>query len=175
MDVFTSNPLDLPRSTSASSRARDLIFYGVTHRGESYEARVFVDHPDADISTPRELDAGLCRVVHGLRARRLLRRSGPLRPERPEPDAFDVRPPHPMTPWTKVVIATDAIRRATADTSGHGRPVAVGRASPRISDAMGFQSLKLALYAARYFPGASRLLQRGAPSTGPTKQLEDAR
>ena len=58
-----------------------------------------------------------------------------------------MRPPHPMTRWTKVVIATDAIRRAAGDTiTVTVVPVAVGDDAPRISDAMRFDSLRLALY-----------------------------
>jgi hypothetical protein len=149
MDVFTSSPLDLPPIEERAIVRADVIFYGVTHRGESYEALVFIDHPEADISTPRDPDLGYAGSFTVFGHGGCFGDPGHCDPNGRNSDAFDVRPPHPMTPWTKAVIATDAIRRATADTvTITVVPVAVGRRAPRLSNAMSFQSLKLALYAA---------------------------
>jgi hypothetical protein len=82
----------------------DLIFYEIDHSGPSYEARVFVGNGDATAETPREVEhgyvgsftvfghggcygeAGHCDIHQGTR------------------DEYDVRPPHPLTPWTKTLI-----------------------------------------------------------------------
>jgi len=97
------------------SRA-DLEFIGVDHSGATFEARVFVNNPNANIHTPPTEasgyagsfnvfghggcfgDAGHCDV-HG------------------EPDKFDPRPSHPLLPMKKVVIATKAIRTALAQSA----------------------------------------------------------
>lgn len=88
----------------------DLVFDGLDHSGASFEARIFVNNPDADASTELTTqnryagrfhvfghggcfgDVGHCEV-------------------RGAPRAYDPRPAHPLTPMRKVVIATEAIRR----------------------------------------------------------------
>jgi hypothetical protein len=148
MDIYTSSPLDLPPIAEREISRADVIFYGVTHRGESYEARVFVDCPDANIKTPRDPAVGYAGSFTVFGHGGCFGDAGHCDPNGRSSDAFDVRPPHPMTPWTKSVIATDAIRRTTADTiTITVVPVAAGRRAPRLSDAMSFQSLRLALYA----------------------------
>jgi tyrosinase len=88
----------------------DLVFYGIDHSGDSFEARVFVNLPDADIETPREHpnwagsfnvfghggcfgDVGHCDVPSGPR------------------DPFDWRLQHQLTPAVATVIVTDSLRR----------------------------------------------------------------
>jgi hypothetical protein len=108
--TFTSQPVDLDVAQNEFSRA-DIEFHGVDHSGASYEARIYLNRPDADANTDTSLgegyagsfyifghggcygdDHGHCEVV----------------PRR----AYDPRPEHPLARATKVVIATDAIRRA---------------------------------------------------------------
>ena len=92
----------------------DLEFIDVDHSGPSFEARVFVNNPNADINTPPTAasgyagcfnvfghggcfgDVGHCDVPHTIE------------------DSFDPRPSHPLLPMKKVVIATSAIRNALA-------------------------------------------------------------
>jgi hypothetical protein len=94
------------------SRA-DLEFIGVDHAGASYEARVFVNNPNADLNTPQTEatgyagsfnifghggcfgDVGHCDVTSAR-------------------DEFDPRPAHPLLPIKKVVVATTAIKNAVA-------------------------------------------------------------
>lgn len=148
MGAFTSSPLDLPPEGERDFVRADLIFYGVSHRGESYEALVFIDRPDADLTTARDLDAGYAGSFTVFGHGGCFGDPGHCDPNGRNSDAFDVRPAHPMTPWTKVVIATDALRRATADSiTLTVVPVAIGRRAPRISDAMRFERVRLALYA----------------------------
>jgi hypothetical protein len=147
MARFTSSPLDLPPAKEREFVRADLIFYGVGHRGESYEALVFVDQPDADPTTPRALDAGYAGSFTVFGHGGCFGDPGHCDPNGRTTDAFDVRPPHPMTRWTKVVIATDAIRRAPGNTiTVTVVPVAAGVDAPRVSDALSFASLRLALY-----------------------------
>lgn len=94
---------------AAGFRRADLEFSGVDHSGASYQAWVFLNHPEAEADTPHDDahgyagsfsvfghggcygdDHGHCTVV----ARR----------------PHDPRPGHPLTPATKTVIATAALR-----------------------------------------------------------------
>jgi hypothetical protein len=88
----------------------DLVFDGLDHSGVSFEARIFINNPEADATTEMSAqnryagrfhvfghggcfgDAGHCEV-------------------RGVPRPYDPRPAHPLTPMRKVVIATDAIRK----------------------------------------------------------------
>jgi hypothetical protein len=107
---YTSPKIDLEGIQKEFYRA-DLLFDGVDHAGASYEGRVFLNNPKADDETPTTLengyagryhifghggcfgDVGHCEV------------NGPRRP-------YDPRYSHPLTPASKIVIATEAIRRA---------------------------------------------------------------
>lgn len=146
MDRFLAQPVHNPaRAGAAEFQRADLVFYGVDHSGPSFEARVYFDHPEADESTPREAasfagsftvfghagcagDIGHCDV----------RSTG---------DPFDRRPPHPMTPQTKTVIVTDALRR----TSGEHVVISVvavgpGPHGPVRVDALKFERFSLVTY-----------------------------
>lgn len=101
-------PLDLP----AEYVRADLEFIGVEHAGPSYEARVYVNNPTADINTePTDGngyagsfyvfghggcfgDVGHCDIRQGRR------------------EDFDPRRSHPLEPIKKVVVATEAIKAA---------------------------------------------------------------
>ena len=146
MARFVSEPLDNPARAGQPEFSRaDLIFYGVDHSGPSFEARVYLNEDAAGESTDRDSDGfagsftvfghggcagdeGHCEVPAGR-------------------DAFDRRPPHALTPQTKTVIVTDALRK-------HGDdklvvtvvPVAPGADGPRASDALTFAHFKLVTY-----------------------------
>jgi tyrosinase len=147
MDHFRATDVMLTPSAAAGEFTRaDLVFYGVDHRGPSFEARVFLNAPDADVETALSLesgyagsfvvfghggcygDAGHCEVPPGPR------------------DPFDLRPPHPMTPLTKFVEITDALQRAreagnTIEVSVV--PMRAGRLQARQVDALSFTALRL--------------------------------
>jgi len=112
VDRFVSAPLELPDPEAQFARA-DLTFYDVDHSGSSFEARVFLDNADATVDTGRDApgyagsftifghggcfgDEGHCDVPTG-----------------PQ-DPFDLSPPHQLTPQVKVVVVTEALRRALA-------------------------------------------------------------
>ncbi len=109
VDRFVSAAIDLPEDAEDSYRA-DLVFYDVDHSGASYEARIFINAPDADADTPRDDpryagsfhifghggcfgDVGHCDVPTGPR------------------DPFDMRSPHQLVPASKTVVITDAFKR----------------------------------------------------------------
>lgn len=109
VERFVSDPIDLPEDAEDTYRA-DLVFYDVDHSGASYEARIFLNAPDADAATPRDDpryagsfhifghggcfgDIGHCDVPAGPR------------------DPFDLRPPHDLVPASKTVVITEAFKR----------------------------------------------------------------
>lgn len=114
MRRFRSKPLDLPAEREDISRA-DLVFYGVDHSGPSYEARIFLDNPRANGETPRDVERGYAGsfVVFGHGG--CYGDEGHCAPEDRFSDEFDMRPPHPLTRFTRTVTVTDALKRTTGD------------------------------------------------------------
>jgi hypothetical protein len=117
MTVVTSTPIDAGSLDTEFTRA-DIEFHGLDHTTASYEGRVFLNKPDANASTPFDAseyagsyfifghggclgDVGHCDVIE----------------RRP----FDPRPPHPLTPTRKALIATAAVRRALDALAGRDR------------------------------------------------------
>ncbi len=88
----------------------DIQFHGVDHAGATYEGRVFLNNPAADERTPRAPESGYAGCFHIFGHGGCLGDSGhcDVVPRRPH----DPRPAHPLTPARKVVIATEALRRA---------------------------------------------------------------
>jgi len=136
---------DLP----AQFTRADLEFIRVEHSGASYEARVFINNPDADGNTqPVEAngyagsfsifghggcfgDLGHCDIHK-------------------EQDPFDPRPSHPLLPIKKVVIATNAIKSAItrrADISVTVVPVVMGWTEKSdTDDVLKFDHINLVTY-----------------------------
>jgi tyrosinase len=109
VERFVSGPIDLPEDTEDTYRA-DIVFYDVDHSGASYEARVFINSPDADAGTPRDdphYAGSFCIFGHGGCFGDVGHCDVPTGPR----DAFDVRPPHQLVPASKTVIVTDAFKR----------------------------------------------------------------
>jgi len=113
MERFTSPPIANPTRDGTPFSRADLVFYGVDHSGPSFEARIYFNDADVNVLTPRDTesfagsftifghsgcagDEGHCEVP-------------------PARDVFDRRPPHALTPQTKTVIVTDAVRRAVGE------------------------------------------------------------
>jgi hypothetical protein len=149
VERFVSAPLELSTAILAETYSRvDLVFHGVDHSKDSYEGRVYVDTPDANASTGRDVssyvgsfhvfghggcfgDVGHCDVPKG--------------PRQP----FDLRPAHQLTPHTKVLIVTDRLRSLLAgNRSQHSITVTVvavvaGEAS---NEVLWFDELRLLSY-----------------------------
>lgn len=148
MGPFVSAPIPNPAAEGEPEFTRaDLVFYGVDHSGPSFEARIFLNTPDAGLSTPRDLelgyagsftifghagcagDAGHCDVP-----------TGPA-------DPFDARPPHPLTRQTKTVIITEALRRvADPDLTITIVPVRPGALDAELADSLEFDEFRLLTY-----------------------------
>lgn len=147
MQTFISGAIENPASGQKPDFARaDLVFYGVDHSGPSFEARIFFNNPEANLRTPRDDasyagsftvfghagcagDPGHCDVP-----------SGPK-------DPFDRRPPHSLTPQTKTVIVTDALRKISEEQlTITVIPVRPGAEGPQVSDALSFERFTLVTY-----------------------------
>jgi len=158
MQRFVSDPLAVPPPAEGYDwGSAELIVYGVDHSGPSYEVRVFVDAPDADVDTPLELNAGYagCFTVFGHGG--CFGDEDHCNPADRFTDEFDVRLPHQSLPQMKVVDVTEVVRRAAGDAV-QLTLVAVepdeDSDGPRPSDAFGAEELRLVTYA-------------GAGDTGP--------
>ncbi|HUO73488.1 MAG TPA: hypothetical protein VMU39_22155 [Solirubrobacteraceae bacterium] len=122
---YVSAPIELsPAAASGDYSRADLIFHGVDHSLASYEGRVYINAPKVNASAGRDHpayagsfhifghggcfgDVGHCDIPTGPR------------------DPFDVRQAHPLTPVAKVVIVTDALKRAIAKAGGDSITVTV--------------------------------------------------
>lgn len=95
----------------ASSFVRaDLVFDGLDHSGVSYEARIFINNPDADATTEATTKNGYAGRFHVFGHGGCFGDLGHCE-VRAARRPYDPRPAHPLTPMRKVVIATEAIRR----------------------------------------------------------------
>lgn len=105
--TYTSPVLDLSGLGDDYSRA-DIQFHGVDHSGPSFEARVFLDNPEADESTPLSAEARYAGSFYIFGHGGCFGDEGhcDVEPRR----LYDPRPAHPLTPAEKVVIATETIR-----------------------------------------------------------------
>ena len=115
MDRYDSAPIELARLDREFSRA-DIVFHSVDHAGPSFEARVFLNNPDANPDTPMHEEAGYAGSFF------IFGHGGCFGDEGhcdvPERRPYDPRRSHPLTPARKTLIATEALRRAfdQADT-----------------------------------------------------------
>jgi tyrosinase len=143
---YTSPPLELPDAEQPFERA-DLIFYGLDHAGDTFEARVFVNAPKRlDQSAGRDHpdyigsffifghggcfgDEGHCDVPA-------------------ERDPFDFRLPHQLEPAVRILTVTDVVQElveAGADTAKV--TVIAETLGERPNDVLAFDTVRLATYA----------------------------
>lgn len=130
------------------SRA-DIEFIGVEHADASYEARVFINNPTADGSTPPVEANGYAGSFSVFGHGGCFGDVGHCDIHK-EPDPFDPRPSHPLMPIKKVVIATDAIKSAVtrkADISVTVVPVVMGWTEKSdTDDVLKFDHINLVTY-----------------------------
>jgi hypothetical protein len=105
---FISKPLKIDIQKRKNISRIDLEFWGVDHSGPSYEGRVFINNPKADISTrmiPENRYVGSYYVFgHGecfgdIGHCDVMENTDPLSPS------------HPLTPLFKVLTVTDKIKK----------------------------------------------------------------
>lgn len=145
VERFVSDPIDLPDDLADVARA-DLVFYGVDHSGPSFEARIFINAPDASVDTPRDdphYAGSFCIFGHGGCFGDVGHCDVPTEP----PDPFDVRPPHALVPAAKTVIVTDALRRIV-DPSDETLTVTAVAVVPGdgANDVLSFDTVRLLTY-----------------------------
>jgi hypothetical protein len=104
--------LELPPGDAPFSRA-DLTFYGIDHSGPSFTVHVYFDIPEATVSSPRTPEDGYVGPFSVFGHGDCFGEAGHCDVREPV-TAFDRRPPHQLTPTTRVLIATDAVQRRTA-------------------------------------------------------------
>ncbi|MGH9719643.1 MAG: hypothetical protein ACRD8O_05485 [Bryobacteraceae bacterium] len=107
---YVSPPISTQYLDNDFARA-DLVFEGVDHSGVSFEARVFLNNKTATEGTPTRADSGYAGSFHIFGHGGCFGDVGHC-DVRGLPRPYDPRPAHPLSPARKVVIATDAIRKA---------------------------------------------------------------
>ena len=111
---YVSGKISLQGLGSKFKRA-DLIFDGVDHSGVSYEGRVFINNATADANTPKAAGTGYAGSFHIFGHGGCFGDVGHCE-VRGTPRQYDPRPSHPLGPAKKVIIATEAIRNALAQS-----------------------------------------------------------
>jgi tyrosinase len=147
MDRFVSAPIELTASQAAGTfRRADLVFYEVDARGASFTARVFLDAGARKPSASPARRAGYAGFFtifgHGGCF------GDPGHCEVPgHRDPFDLGPPHPLTPQTKIVEITARLREINARrVVVTVLPVTGSRRGPQLIDALSFTGLRLLSY-----------------------------
>jgi hypothetical protein len=112
MAAYRSQPLELGDLDAEELSRADLVFYEVDHAGVSYEALVYVDPPDGEELGHREPDRGYAGSFTVFGHAGCYGDEGHCDPAERVAGEFDRRPSHPLTPFTKTVIATEAVTRA---------------------------------------------------------------
>jgi hypothetical protein len=130
------------------SRA-DLEFIRIEHSDASYEARVFLNNPNADENTSTVEETGYAGSFHIFGHGGCFGDVGHCEINKVQ-EEFDPRPSHPLQPIRKVVIATEAIKRAAAqaeEITVTVVPVITSwTAQCNLKDVMKFDHINLAIY-----------------------------
>ena len=116
--VFRSGSVPVGAGGKGSDFERaDIVFDGVEQAGGSFEARVFLNNPEADASTPMTPEHGYAGSFHVYGYGRY--------PGEPAPAGS------PTAPTTRYITATDAVRAALASGDVTVTTVAVGSGDQR--------------------------------------------
>ena len=113
--VFTASLLPGDRTAGADFERADIVFTGVDQSGPSYEVRVFLDNPAADETTATTVENGYAGSFH-------VYGYGVWPREHEGPDDLQTEATRPPARVTRYLVATDAVRRAFAES---GEPVSV--------------------------------------------------
>jgi hypothetical protein len=144
VDRYTAPPIELP--ADAGFGRADLIFLGLDHAGASFEARLFLDAPDADHAAGRDHAAYVGSFYlfgHGGCFGDVGHCDVPLTRE-----PFDLRPPHQLVPAMRVVTVTEAIRERVARKQATTTLTVVAHATAEnANDVLAFDTVRLAIYA----------------------------
>jgi hypothetical protein len=151
MDRYFSEPLPLsPTVVAGEFEAAQLIFYDVDHSGPSFRALVFLNAPEAGIETPEEADQGFAGsfVIFGHGG--CVGDEGHCDVPTDAKDAFDSRALHPLTPQTKTVDISAALKRVHTDADHllvTVLPIVPGEERADLGDVLHFSAMRLVTYA----------------------------
>jgi tyrosinase len=148
MAIFVSPPIDNPaRAGQPEFERADLVFYGVDHSGPSFEARIFLAIPGAGLASPRDPEAGYAGSFTIFGHAGCAGDAGHCEVPKGPRDPFDVRPPHGLTPQTRTVLITEALRRVTeTQLTVTIVPVRPGRSGAELVDTLKFDRFRLLTY-----------------------------
>jgi hypothetical protein len=108
---FTSRPVPIDFAAPDHRLNRvDLEIDGIYHGEASYEGRIFLDNPQADDKTPRTRENGYAGSFHIFGHGGCMGDVGHCEVNEEGREAYDFRNPHPLTPASKRVTVTDAVR-----------------------------------------------------------------
>jgi hypothetical protein len=112
-NTVTRRGIDPSRLDKNFTRA-DIEFHDVDHSGPSFDAHVYINNEVANAETERVPENGYAGTFHIFGHGGCYFELGhcDVHPR----GIYDPRPDHPLTPARKVVIATDAVRRAVEYT-----------------------------------------------------------
>lgn len=150
MSAYTASSLEVPAPEAGVELTRvDLIFYGVDHSGPSYEARVFINHDSADVSTERTFERGYVGSFTVFGHGGCYGDIGHCDINDRTTDDYDLRLAHPLTPWTKTLIMPSEAFELIAGSKVSITVVAVAQATAgAVELAMSFDRVRIAAYAA---------------------------
>jgi hypothetical protein len=116
--IFTSKPVSISVASAEHRFYRaDLEISGIYHGEASYEGRVFFNNPQANQNTPRTRDNGYAGSFHIFGHGGCLGDPGHCEVNEHKRESYDFRPPHPLTPATKRVTVTEALRAVASKAS----------------------------------------------------------
>lgn len=139
---------DLPANLTRA----DLVLIDTEHGGHSFEARVFLNNPDANANTPLIPETGFAGKFHVFGHGGCFGDAGHCEVNDRGRAPHDLRSLHPLTPIRLELTVTDALKRTLQ--AGDLKtvtlvPLALGRpmtADPASEDVLRYSSLKLLTY-----------------------------
>jgi hypothetical protein len=115
---LVSPPLEIPRRPDGRDYDHaDLELHGIDHSGLSFQGRVFLNNPRATEKTRLEASAGYAGTFHIFGHGGCFGDVGHCDVPTGPVDPFDYRLPHPLTPATRSLEVTEALKtlRDTSD------------------------------------------------------------
>jgi tyrosinase len=108
--TYTSEPIPTPEYDDDAEIARaDLEFRGIDHSGASYEARIYLDNPEADETTGKGDGTGYVGSFWVFGHGGCFGDVGHCDVPADKAHAYDYRPPHPLLRMDRVVDVTEAV------------------------------------------------------------------
>jgi hypothetical protein len=116
--TFTTRPMPVEFAAPEHRFVRaDIEISRIFHGEASYEGRIFLNNPKADAKTPKDLAHGYAGSFHIFGHGGCLGDVGHCEVNEHKREAYDFRPPHPLTPAKKRVTVTTALREIAKSTT----------------------------------------------------------